>query len=394
MGAVLVFQEKKENQQLPVAIIGGGPVGLAAAAHLMKKGERFVLFESGQQVGANIKKWGHVRLFSPWRYNIDKVAKELLTSQGWEVPDEEGLPTGNELVEKYLYPLSKLPAIRDHIHVGAKVVSVTRKGLSKIKTKGRESLPFVLQVEIGGETNRFEAKAVIDASGTWSNPNPSVSDGVWGKGELDAKSRIFYGIPNILGAEKNRYIGKNVVVVGGGHSAINVLLELRSLKQENPETNIFWVLRKNHVREVYGGQENDNLPARGELGIQIQGMVDAQEVSVLTPFFIEDFRMENGRLTVTGELNGESMEISNIDQVISNTGTRPELSFLHEVRINMDSVIESVAEIAPLIDPNIHSCGTVRPHGEKELRQPEKKLLYCWNEELWPCPYIPFSNWL
>ncbi len=202
VGAVLVFQEKKENQQLPVAIIGGGPVGLAAAAHLMKKGERFVLFESGQQVGANIKKWGHVRLFSPWRYNIDKVAKELLTSQGWEVPDEEGLPTGNELVEKYLYPLSKLPAIRDHIHVGAKVVSVTRKGLSKIKTKGRESLPFVLQVEIGGETNRFEAKAVIDASGTWSNPNPSVSDGVWGKGELDAKSRIFYGIPNILGAEK------------------------------------------------------------------------------------------------------------------------------------------------------------------------------------------------
>ncbi len=148
------------------------------------------------------------------------------------------------------------------------------------------------------------------------------------------------------------------------------------------------------MREVYGGQENDNLPARGELGIQIQGMVDAQEVSVLTPFFIEDFRMENGRLTVTGELNGESMEISNIDQVISNTGTRPELSFLHEVRINMDSVIESVAEIAPLIDPNIHSCGTVRPHGEKELRQPEKKLLYCWNEELWPCPYIPFSNWL
>ncbi|MDQ7864670.1 hypothetical protein RCO48_36945 [Peribacillus frigoritolerans] len=56
------------------------------------------------------------------------------------------------------------------------------------------------------------------------------------------------------------------------------------------------------------------------------------------------------------------------------TGFRPDTSFLNEVRINLDSAVESINALAPLIDPNIHSCGTVRPHGEQELRHPEKNF--------------------
>ncbi|MDP4164631.1 MAG: NAD(P)-binding domain-containing protein, partial [Bacillota bacterium] len=163
-----------QKQSLPVAIIGGGPVGIAAAAHLVKKGEKFVLFEAGNTVGSSTLKWGHVRMFSPWQYNIDSTAKELLSNTEWTSPDEEALPTGRELVEKYLLPLSNLPGIKEHILTNAKVVGVAKKGHDKLKTEQRENVPFQVYVEIDGDTKVFEAKAVIDSSGTWENPNPML----------------------------------------------------------------------------------------------------------------------------------------------------------------------------------------------------------------------------
>ena len=58
-------------------------------------------------------------------------------------------------------------------------------------------------------------------------------------------------------------------------------------------------------------------------------------------------------------------------QLIVATGIRPDVSFLQEVRIALDPALECPSTLAPLIDPNEHSCGTVRPHGARELAQPE-----------------------
>ena len=44
---------------------------------------------------------------------------------------------------------------------------------------------------------------------------------------------------------------------------------------------------------------------------------------------------------------------------------------MRELRIQLDPAIECPVALAPLIDPNEHSCGTVRPHGARELAQPE-----------------------
>lgn len=44
----------------PIAIIGAGPVGLAAAAHLAERGASFVVVEAGAQAGAAVLRWGHV----------------------------------------------------------------------------------------------------------------------------------------------------------------------------------------------------------------------------------------------------------------------------------------------------------------------------------------------
>jgi hypothetical protein len=222
-----------------------------------------------------------------------------------------------------------------------------------------------------GSVQHYQVKAVIDTSGTWSTPNPIGSGGTFAVGEQENSARIFYGIPAILGAHAARYKNKNVLVVGSGHSSIHAILELDALKHQYPDTQIHWALRKQNIQDVYGGQENDALEARGALGIRIEQLVNQDRVSIYTPFHIQQVVNTGDNLSVIGLQNGHQLALPAIDEIISNTGSRPDFSFLREVRLHIDPVLESAAAIADLIDPNIHSCGTVRPHGEKELRHPD-----------------------
>ena len=356
----------------PVAIIGAGPVGLAAAAHLAVRSLPFILFEAGSTVAANVLLWKHIRVFSPWRYNIDKAARQLLDQTLWTAPDEYALPTGQALYDQYFKPLSELPAMKSNLHLNSKILSIGKKNIDKMKTRGRDETPYVIQVSHSGEIQQYEVRAVIDASGTWNSPNPIGSGGNYAIGEVENRDKIFYGIPNIPGQHTERYKNKNVLVVGSGHSSINAILELDKLKQRYPATEIHWVLRKKNIRDVYGGQEADALEARGALGIKIEQLVNEDRVNVYTPFQIQQITNKDNKLTIIGFQDGEKFALPWIDEIISSTGSRPDFSFLREVRLSVDPSLESVAEIAELIDPNIHSCGTVRPHGEQELKHPDK----------------------
>ena len=83
-----------------------GPGGLAAAAHVLSRGLTPLAFEAGPSAGAAMRRWGHVRMFSPWKYNVDAEAASMLERHGWVRPDGETFPTGRELVEQYLEPLA------------------------------------------------------------------------------------------------------------------------------------------------------------------------------------------------------------------------------------------------------------------------------------------------
>lgn len=362
------------NDSLPVAIIGAGPIGLAAAAHLAERGQNFILFEAGSSIGHNILQWGHVRLFSPWQYNIDKAAERLLRKQGWKPPVLTELPFGQEIVHQYLKPLAQLPELEPNIMLNSRVVSISKKNMDKMKSAHREAAPFVLYVDANNATQRFEARAVIDASGTWGHPNPLHADGIWTREERDLKDHIYYGIPDLSAEQRQKYAGKRIAVVGGGHSAINTLLDLAQLKETDSNTEVIWVMRKKSVEEAYGGEENDQLEARGALGSRIHQLIDAGQIQVVTPLMIEGLSQKDGRIGIKGTANGEAKEIQGIDEVIVNTGSRPDFTFLSEIRLSMDPATESVEALAPLIDPNVHSCGTVRPHGEKELRHFDKNF--------------------
>src|SRR6202034_4287529 len=103
------------HSEMKVAVIGAGPVGLAAAAHLVERGLTPIVLEAGPAVGNAVRQWSHVRLFSPWQYNIDKAAKRLLDTVGWNSPDPDYYPTGAELIENYLDPLATRTVLREHL---------------------------------------------------------------------------------------------------------------------------------------------------------------------------------------------------------------------------------------------------------------------------------------
>ena len=367
------------STSLPVAVIGAGPVGLAAAAHLLARGETPIVFEAGTTIGASIRQWGHVRMFSPWEFTVDAATVQLLEASGWQMPDKNGLPTGNDLVDRYLQPFATLPTVRDHIHLNARVVAISRRNIDKMKDAGRADAPFVLHVAYGtgeeADEALVEARAVIDASGTWQQPNPLGSGGLPALGEKRHAAHIAYGIPDILGTQRARYANKRVLVVGSGHSALNALLDLAGLKREAPQTTIYWAMRGSNMQRVLGGGEADALPARGRLGTRMQAHVDAGDIEILSPFRVSHITSTETAAEKSLHVLGETpsgTESVLVDEIIAATGARPDLDMVRELRLELDPALESTRALAPMIDPNIHSCGTVRPHGEAELRQPEK----------------------
>ena len=359
----------ENRSSLPVAIIGAGPIGLTAAAHLLQKGESPRIFEASSSVGAAMLQWGHVRLFSPWRYLIDKEAKTLLEEHGWQAPDLEGYPTGREVVESYLIPLANIPQVQASLHLSTRVLAVSRQGMDKMKTPGRSQVPFLLRVQTAnGEEQDVLARAVIDASGTYGTPNPLGVHGILALGERVLRDHIFYGIPDVLKEHRHRYADRRVLVVGSGHSAFNALLDLTLLAEQHPTTRILWAIRRQDTRQLFGGGERDGLPARGQLGMRIYELVESGRISLFTNVQIEALRRTEQGISIVGE----EERLGKFDEIIATTGFRPDLSLLQELRVSLDSSLESPIALAPLIDPNVHSCGTVPPHGVDELSHLEQ----------------------
>ena len=351
-----------------VAIVGAGPVGLAAAAHVLERGMTPIVLEAGENVAHAVRQWGHVQLFSPWEYNIDRAAERQLKPTGWNSPEPQHYPTGTELVERYLEPLASRTALSRHIRTSSRVTDVSRAGFDKLKSQGRELAPFEIRYQNGKGPEVVHADAVIDVSGTWHSPNPAGANGLPAIGEGLARSRIAYGMPDVLGKERARYAGRSVAVLGSGHSAIGTLIDLARLAEQEPKTRPVWLLRGNDPAKAFGGGVNDKLVARAELGSAFERLVAEGKVLLERQFRVSNIAPDGAGLIIGA--NGGARQVT-ADELIVATGFRPEFDFLRELRIELDPTVESPVPLAPLIDPNLHSCGTVRPHGARELAQPE-----------------------
>jgi thioredoxin reductase len=350
-------------EHLPVAVIGAGPVGLAAAAHLAERGLPFLVLEGGDRPAAAIGEWGHVRLFSPWRFDIDPAAARLLTAAGWVRPDDDNLPTGTQLADDYLQPLADLPAIKDNIRYQTRVVAVTRLGLDRLRSTGREDTPFLIRLANGED---LLARAVIDASGTWHTPNLMGASGIAAHGEIEAEAYVETALPDVLGRARDRFAGRRSLVVGAGHSAANTLLALAELAEQAPGTTVTWAIRAASPARAYGGETDDALPARGALGTNLREHVESGAINLLPGFSVQAITAGPDQVVVSDG----TREIT-VDRIVSATGFRPDHTIVSELRLDLDPIVGSTRTLAPLIDPNLHSCGTVPPHGVDELSHPE-----------------------
>lgn len=351
---------------LPVVVVGAGPVGLAAAAELLERGVEPVVLERGAQAGAAVAQWRHVRLFSPWSELVAPAAGRLLATRGWHRPAPDTYPTGGDWVDRYLRPLAD--ALGARVRVDAEVVGVAREGRDRVVNAGRDDTPLTVHVRTGGGEERVTARAVIDASGTWGTPSPVGGDGLPALGEAAAGARITYRIPDLDDPHvRARYAGRHVAVVGSGHSAQTALVALGGLARTAPQTRVSWILRRGAPDAAFGG-DDDQLPERGALGRRARRAAQDGHVDIVPGFRTAAVAPTGDALTL---VSGDGRRVAAVDEVVALTGLRPDLSWLSELRLDLDTVLQAPVALAPLIDPNVHSCGTVPPHGVRELAHPE-----------------------
>lgn len=352
-------------RDLPIVVIGAGPIGLVAAAHLSQRGLPFLVLEAGPTVGTMVRRWAHVRMFSPWRFNLDPLAVQLLAAKGWHTPASEAYPTGGELVARWLEPLAAHPAIHPFLRVQHRVIAVARLGRDKLAGHDRIGRPFVVRVATSNGEEEILARAVIDASG--AVPNPLGACGLPALGEAVLADSIAYGMPDVLGRDRAAYAGRRTLVVGAGHSAFGVLLDLVELAAQEPDTRIHWAIRR---RSLTGrlGSPSDELPERGRLGLRVAEAVAKGLITLHTGVLVDRVERSSQGIVIH---SGERV-LPPVDRIVCATGYRPDLTPLRELRLALDPAVEAPVALAPLIDPNVHSCGTVPPHGVRELAHPQE----------------------
>ncbi len=353
----------------PVVVIGAGPQGLAAAAHLLERGLEPLVLESGATAASAVAEWGHVRLFSPWTELTDAASRRLLEPTGWSAPTQ-GYPTGAQWIEQYLAPLAD--ALGDRVRSGTRVVGVGRRGRDLSVDGGRAEQPFVVHIErADGTEERIEASAVIDASGTWRTPNPAGADGLPALGERAAIEAGLMEHRMPASEDASTLAGRHVVVVGNGHSAATTIGILSRVAKREPGTRITWVLRRGTIGNTFGGGSADELPERGALGQRAKQAVEEGLVDLVTGFRTERIEIEDGQAVLIAE---DGRRLDPAARIFVATGFRPELSFLSEVRLDLDMRVQAPSRIAAEVDPNLHSCGSIRATGATDLEQPDPGL--------------------
>ncbi|KAA1053131.1 hypothetical protein [Azospirillum argentinense] len=145
-------------------------------------------------------------------------------------------------------------------------------------------------------------------------------------------------------------------------------MDLTRLAEQEPGTEAVWAVRGTDLRRAFGGGDADALAARGALGTALKNLQASGALELVTGFRVAKVATANGRMVLE---SSDGQRIEGVDEIVAATGLRPDLTPLRELRLKLDPWLECTEALGPLIDPNLHSCGTVRPHGVRELSHPE-----------------------
>ena len=324
----------RETSRPRLAILGAGPTGLEAALAAAESGLDYTLYEAATGVAGHVRAWGHVRVFTPWDMNVSPRARAAL---GDATPSGAALPTGDELAERLYAPLAATRVVAPHLALGTRVLAVSRDRLLKsdeIGTGRRAGRPFRLLVERDGEEHVEHADVVIDATGTYGNPNALGDGGIPAPGERAAAAagRIDRHLPD-LASDSERWAGRTVLLTGAGHSAQTAARALAGLARDAAGTRVVWAVRAHEPG--WGAVADDPLPARAELSAPAAelaaGASDAVELRRGTVCDALALRSD-GRLDVTLR-NGDAETVA-VDRVLALNGGVGDHSLYRQLQVH------------------------------------------------------------
>lgn len=385
-------------------VIGGGPIGLEAAIHAVKQGFDVTIFEKSSTIAGNVHEWAHVELFSSWSLNMSKLGREILAGMGKEMPKDDVFPTGQGLIDQYLTPLSEwLKASgRCEIRLGARVVSIGRGTLLKREDIGgkskRPTTPFRLLVQNGAAEEELATGALflIDASGTWGNPNWAGAGGLAALGEraLVRSGRVRRGIVNAKGEEARLLCGKRVAVIGSGASAITSIHNLQAIADAGGEAGggltVVWICRS--VATPYTRVPDDPLPQRDSLyakgnALSEGGTSGRMKVEFYGGSHVTAFEQRDPEgqgpviISLAKESDGELVpsETVSVDFAWSHCGFRPDNSLWTELQVHQcfatDGPMKLAAALMASAGGGGGDCLAQVSHGADTLKSPESNLL-------------------
>lgn len=357
-----------------IAILGAGPTGLEAALAAGEAGLPFTIYEAAPSVAGNVRAWGHVRLFTPWEMNVSPRMRRHLEAAGREVPDGSGCPTGHELAERLLEPLAALPEIAPRLRLGTRVLGVGREGLLKheeIATPERGRRPFrILLADGSGREWTEAADVVIDATGTWGNPNTLGDGGIPAPGERALESEIRRDIPDFT-AERSNWAGRTVLLAGAGHSAQTAVRALAELAREAPGTRVVWALR--NPEPGWGTHDGDPLPDRAGLAAAAAELAGGASpaVEARRGAVVEEIARPNGRFEVTLR-NGAGPERIAVDRILSLTGAVGDHGLYRQLQVHeCYATCGPIKLSAALLGAGSSDCLAQTTHGAETLTNPE-----------------------
>jgi hypothetical protein len=357
-----------------IAILGAGPIGLEAALAAAECGLAFTLYEADPEVGGHVRRWGHVRTFTPWEMNVSDRAGRALAESELEAPRGPALPIGHELVERLLEPLASLPALAERLRLGARVVAVGRQGLLKheeIGSDGRARRPFRLLVADRDGEERVElADVVIDCTGTYGNPNRLGDGGIPAAGEAAFEDRIVRSLPDVT-REAPEWAGRTILLTGAGHSAQTAARELAAFARGAPGTRVVWAVRS--PAPSWGAVAGDPLPERAALNTAARELAGGASGAVeLRPGAVTEALAGRGGRIVATLRNGEVEEVE-VDRVLALNGGVGDASLYRQLQVHECYATCGPIKLAAALigESGGGDCLAQAGHGPETLVNPE-----------------------
>jgi len=334
-----------------IAILGAGPIGLETALYARFLGYDVDIYERGR-VCEHIRRWSHVRMFSPFGLNASPLGIAALVAQEptWRVPAADALLTGAEFLEQYLLPLASSDLIEDYLHLETEVLAIAKtealKGeLFQQEERGDEDFRLLVRDKSGAE-RYAEADVVIDATGVFGQPNSLGPGGLPALGERDGADQLERGLPDVQGADRVHFAEKHVAVIGEGFSAATNVIALTELAKRYRQTRVTWITRSSgHGEGPMRRIANDQLPERDRIAATANALANSDQVAWLPESVVRAVSRSNENGTWALQLAGSATQELVVDQV----GYRPDSAIYRELQVDECPATDGPARLSSML---------------------------------------------